>query len=75
MSYDKCATLPDQIAWLEQVGYEDVECFFSFVPLRGLWWVETHLRMVVEIPKSPAIIRISVELSGPHLASNTVDSP
>lgn len=28
MSYDKCAILADQIAWLEQAGYEDVECFF-----------------------------------------------
>lgn len=28
MSYDKCATVADQIAWLEQAGYEDAECFF-----------------------------------------------
>jgi tRNA (cmo5U34)-methyltransferase len=28
MSYDKCATVADQIAWLEQAGYEDSECFF-----------------------------------------------
>ena len=28
MSYDKCATVADQLAWLEQAGYEDSECFF-----------------------------------------------
>jgi tRNA (cmo5U34)-methyltransferase len=28
MSHDKCATVADQIAWLEQAGYEDSECFF-----------------------------------------------
>jgi tRNA (cmo5U34)-methyltransferase len=28
MSYAKCATVADQLAWLEQAGYEDVECFF-----------------------------------------------
>jgi tRNA (cmo5U34)-methyltransferase len=28
MSYDRCATVADQITWLEQAGYEDAECFF-----------------------------------------------
>jgi tRNA (cmo5U34)-methyltransferase len=28
MRHDRCATAADQIAWLEQAGYEDVECFF-----------------------------------------------
>jgi tRNA (cmo5U34)-methyltransferase len=28
MSYDQCATVTDQLAWLKQVGYEDVECFY-----------------------------------------------
>jgi tRNA (cmo5U34)-methyltransferase len=28
MSYDRCATVADQITWLNQAGYEDVECFF-----------------------------------------------
>jgi tRNA (cmo5U34)-methyltransferase len=28
MSYDRCATVADQIAWLEQAGYEDSDCFF-----------------------------------------------
>jgi tRNA (cmo5U34)-methyltransferase len=28
MSHDKCATVADQIAWLERAGYEDAECFF-----------------------------------------------
>jgi tRNA (cmo5U34)-methyltransferase len=28
MRYDRCATVADQIAWLEQAGYEDAECFF-----------------------------------------------
>jgi tRNA (cmo5U34)-methyltransferase len=28
MSFDRCATVADQIAWLEQAGYEDAECFF-----------------------------------------------
>lgn len=28
MSYDRCATIADQLAWLGHAGYEDVECFF-----------------------------------------------
>lgn len=28
MHHDRCATVADQIAWLEQAGYEDAECFF-----------------------------------------------
>ena len=28
MSYDRCATVGDQLAWLNQAGYTDVECFF-----------------------------------------------
>lgn len=28
MKYDRCATVSDQLLWLEQSGYEDVECFF-----------------------------------------------
>lgn len=28
MSHDRCATLTHQIAWLDQAGYEDAECFF-----------------------------------------------
>jgi tRNA (cmo5U34)-methyltransferase len=29
MTCDRCATLADQIAWLEDVGFEDTECFFQ----------------------------------------------
>jgi len=28
MSYDKCATVSDQVTWLDQIGFEDAECFF-----------------------------------------------
>ena len=28
MSYDRCSTLSDQLAWLEEIGYEDSECFY-----------------------------------------------
>jgi tRNA (cmo5U34)-methyltransferase len=28
MSHDRCATLADQLTWLSQTGYEDVECFY-----------------------------------------------
>jgi tRNA (cmo5U34)-methyltransferase len=28
MSFDRCTTLGDQLAWLDQAGYTDVECFF-----------------------------------------------
>jgi tRNA (cmo5U34)-methyltransferase len=28
MSFDRCSTVAEQIAWLVQVGYEDVECFY-----------------------------------------------
>ena len=28
MSYDRCATVADQLEWLDQVGFKDVECFF-----------------------------------------------
>jgi tRNA (cmo5U34)-methyltransferase len=28
MSYDQCATVADQIAWLDEIGFEDAECFF-----------------------------------------------
>jgi len=30
MKCDKCATLADQLAWLEQAGYRDVECFLRW---------------------------------------------
>jgi tRNA (cmo5U34)-methyltransferase len=28
MSYDRCAPMADQLAWLEELGFEDAECFF-----------------------------------------------
>jgi tRNA (cmo5U34)-methyltransferase len=28
MSHDQCATLADQLLWLEQAGYQDIDCFF-----------------------------------------------
>jgi tRNA (cmo5U34)-methyltransferase len=28
MSYDQCATVVDQIAWLDAAGYEDAECLY-----------------------------------------------
>jgi tRNA (cmo5U34)-methyltransferase len=28
MSYDQCATVADQLRWLEDFGFEDAECFF-----------------------------------------------
>jgi tRNA (cmo5U34)-methyltransferase len=28
MSYDRCSTLAGQLAWLEQIGFEDAECFY-----------------------------------------------
>jgi tRNA (cmo5U34)-methyltransferase len=28
MRYDRCATLSDQLGWLDEVGFEDAECFF-----------------------------------------------
>jgi len=28
MGYDRCATLSDQLGWLDEAGFEDVECFF-----------------------------------------------
>ncbi len=28
MSYDKCATTADQIRWLDELGFEDADCFF-----------------------------------------------
>lgn len=28
MSYDQCATVTDQVAWLTEIGFEDAECFF-----------------------------------------------
>jgi len=28
MSYDKCATVSDQVAWLSEIGFEDAECLF-----------------------------------------------
>lgn len=28
MSFDQCATVADQIDWLEEIGFEDAECFF-----------------------------------------------
>ncbi len=28
MRYDRCATVADQIEWLEQAGFEDADCFF-----------------------------------------------
>lgn len=30
MKCDQCATLTDQIAWLDAAGYEDAECFFRW---------------------------------------------
>jgi tRNA (cmo5U34)-methyltransferase len=30
MSYDRCATVSDQLVWLNEAGYEDVECFFRW---------------------------------------------
>ena len=43
MSYDRCAALSDQITWLKQLGYEDVECFyrsFRFAVFGG--WRPSH---------------------------------
>ena len=28
MKVDICATVTDQIAWLDELGYEDAECYF-----------------------------------------------
>lgn len=28
MSYDQCATVTDQVAWLTEIGFDDAECFF-----------------------------------------------
>lgn len=28
MDYDHCATVSDQVAWLDEIGFEDAECFF-----------------------------------------------
>jgi len=28
MAYDRCATVANQLEWLTQAGFEDVECFF-----------------------------------------------
>jgi len=28
MRHDQCATVTDQLAWLEEIGFEDAECFF-----------------------------------------------
>ena len=28
MSYDQCSTADDQIRWLKEVGFEDVDCFY-----------------------------------------------
>src|SRR5262249_35049148 len=28
MSCDQCATVTEQIRWLEQLGFEDVDCFY-----------------------------------------------
>ena len=28
MSYDQCATVTDQLAWLTELGFDDAECFF-----------------------------------------------
>lgn len=28
MSYDQCATVADQVAWLTELGFDDAECFF-----------------------------------------------
>jgi tRNA (cmo5U34)-methyltransferase len=28
MTYDQCATASDQFHWLEEVGFEDVDCFY-----------------------------------------------
>lgn len=28
MSYDQCATVSDQVAWLDEIGFEDSECLF-----------------------------------------------
>jgi tRNA (cmo5U34)-methyltransferase len=28
MSYDRCATASDQIQWLDDLGFEDVDCFY-----------------------------------------------
>jgi catechol 2,3-dioxygenase-like lactoylglutathione lyase family enzyme len=28
MSYDQCASVGDQLAWLDELGFEDAECFF-----------------------------------------------
>jgi tRNA (cmo5U34)-methyltransferase len=28
MSYDQCATVAEQLAWLDEIGFEDAECFF-----------------------------------------------
>jgi tRNA (cmo5U34)-methyltransferase len=30
MRLDRCATVADQLAWLEAAGYEDVECFYRW---------------------------------------------
>jgi tRNA (cmo5U34)-methyltransferase len=30
MSYDKCATLPDQISWLKKIGFQNVGGFFQW---------------------------------------------
>jgi tRNA (cmo5U34)-methyltransferase len=28
MSYDRCSTMEDQIRWLKEIGFEDVDCFY-----------------------------------------------
>lgn len=28
MSYDQCSTADDQIRWLKEIGFEDVDCFY-----------------------------------------------
>ena len=28
MGYDQCATVSDQVAWLDEIGFEDAECLF-----------------------------------------------
>ena len=28
MSYDRCATLPDQISWLKEIGFQNADSFF-----------------------------------------------
>jgi tRNA (cmo5U34)-methyltransferase len=39
MSYDLCTTVADQIAWLDEAGYQDAECFYRWFrfALLGGW--------------------------------------